>query len=720
MMKLSIRIVIAFAVAALSLRAADDKVFADFEGETYGEWKVEGTAFGAGPAKGTLPGQMAVEGFLGKRLVNSFNGGDKSTGKLTSPEFTITHRYVSFLIGGGGFEGKTCMNLLVDGKVVRTATGPNTQSGGSERLEASGWDVGEFAGKQARIEIVDDATGGWGHVNVDQIVFTETKPTLARTMRTNVSIEITASNRWLNFPVKTGGKKRVVTVAADGKQIRRFDIELADGEPDWFAPLDISAWAGKKLTINVNQLADDSKALERISQSDATLDAKGLYREALRPQFHFSAQRGWLNDPNGLVFFNGEYHLFFQHNPYGWAWGNMHWGHAVSRDLVHWREVGEALYPDELGPMFSGSAVVDAKNTSGFGADGKAPLVLIYTAAGNPSVQCVASSLDGRAFTKYSGNPVVKQITGGNRDPKVFWHEPTQKWVMALYVGLPGKANAKETNHTIHFLTSTNLREWKVASHIDGFFECPDMFELPLDGDASKKKWVLTAASSEYMVGAFDGETFTPETPKLKGHLGRGFYAAQTYSNEPKGRRIQIGWFQAPPPGMAFNQAMTIPLELSLRSTPAGPRLAWAPVEEMKALRGDGHKFAATLKAGESDILGETKGGLLELRAEFKPAGATAITLSLRGIPITYDVSKQEIEINKHRAPAPMKDGVMTLRVFVDRTTVEVFASDGLTYVPMPVISKAAAAPRINVTGGEVEFKALELYELKSIWDAGK
>ncbi len=225
--------------------------------------------------------------------------------------------------------------------------------------------------------------------------------------------------------------------------------------------MDVSAWQGKALTLRVDKLSEDSTALNNIKLADTLDGADQLYHESLRGQFHFSPKRGWNNDPNGLVYFNGDYHMFFQHNPYGWGWGNMHWGHAISRDLVHWQELGDVLLPDELGPMFSGSAVVDWQNTSGFGKDGKPPLVLIYTAAGNPTVQCQAYSLDGRAFTKYAGNPVVPQVTGGNRDPKVIWHEPTKQWVMVLYVEW-------EKKHTVHFFTSDNLREWKLASVTDG------------------------------------------------------------------------------------------------------------------------------------------------------------------------------------------------------------------------------------------------------------
>ncbi len=718
-MKTVAPIFLSLSVALAAARAQQpDIVVADFEAETYGAWKTTGTAFGRGPARGALPGQMAVEGFAGRGLVNSFLGGDKATGTLTSPEFTIERKFLSFLIGGGGFAGKTCVNLVVSGKIVRIATGPNTEPGGSERLEPSGWDVSELTGKSAHLVVVDDATGGWGHLNLDQIMQADTAPPMAVKIAKGVSREVVAEKRWLHFPVKTGAMKRVVTVSVDGKTERRFDIELADAEPDWWAPLDVSAWAGKTLTISVNQLPENSTALSSIKQADGMIGAENLYHEALRPQLQFSAKRGWVNDPNGLVFFNGEYHLFFQHNPYGWSWGNMHWGHAVSRDLVHWEEIGEALYPDDMGPMFSGSAVVDEQNTSGFGRDGKAPLVLIYTAAGNPTVQCLAYSLDGRTFTKFAGNPVIPQITGGNRDPKVFWHAPSKRWVLTLYVQLPDAPGAPKPNHTIHFFTSPNLRDWTLRSTTPGFFECPDFFELPVDSDAAHQKWVLTAASSEYQVGTFDGEKFTPETPKLPAQRGRGFYAAQTFSGMPDGRRVQIGWGQCPSLGMPFNQLQCFPCELSLRSTPGGPRLAWQPIAQLASLRVKSHRHEpCTLNEGGKNPLSDVHGELLEIRADFTPAPNSEVLFKVRGVEIRYDSAKQEIVIDKHRAPAPLRDGHQSVIILTDRTNFTIWASDGLTYVPFPLIANPKElVVEISVKGDAVKFSLLEAHEVKSIW----
>jgi hypothetical protein len=483
---------------------------------------------------------MQVEGFLGKGLVNTFRGGDDATGTLNSPPFKIERRFVAFLVGGGHNEQKLALQLLVKGQVVRSATGPNDRSGGSEALAPDSWDIADLAGQTASIRIVDEAKGGWGHLNVDHLRQTDTQP---KGLQKNVERSISVTARYLHLPIRNGAPKRVVTLMVDGKSVVRNDIELADGSADWWAPMDVSAWRGKSITLRVDALPADSVALSAIEQGDGIQDEGSIYREPLRGQFHFSPKRGWNNDPNGMVFYNGEYHLFFQHNPYGWDWGNMHWGHAVSRDLVHWDELGDKLLPDDMGPMFSGSAVVDWKNTSGFGKDGRPPLVLIYTAAGNPTVQCIAYSTDGRKFTKFAGNPVLKEITGGNRDPKVMWHEASRKWVMVLYVEWQKK-------HTIHFFNSPDLRNWSLTQIVEGdapgkpyLFECPDFFELPVDGDPTRRKWVLLAANSAYAVGTFDGARFVPEQSNLAGQQGKGFYAPQTFSDIPgaEGRRIQMG-----------------------------------------------------------------------------------------------------------------------------------------------------------------------------------
>jgi len=709
----------ASAVLAASTMA-EDLLIADFEGDTYAPWQVTGDAFGTAPARGTLPGQMNVEGFNGKGLVNSFHKGDDRTGTLTSPEFRIERQYLSFLIGGGMSEEKLALQLLVDGKAVRRATGPNDRPGGTEALAQGSWEVSEFSGKTATLRIIDEAKGGWGHINVDHIMQTDVKPKGPPPLISNAERSLSASARYLHLPIKNGAPKRLVTLLVDGKAVVRNDIELADGTPDWWAPMEVREWKGKSLALRVDKLPEDSTALGSISQSDSLKDAENLYREPLRGQFHFSPRRGWNNDPNGMVFYNGEYHLFFQHNPYGWGWGNMHWGHAVSKDMVHWEELGDKLLPDAMGPMFSGSAVVDWNNTSGFGRDGKPPLVLIYTAAGIPTVQGIAYSTDGRTFTKYDGNPVLKQITGGNRDPKVMWHGPTKQWVMVLYIGLEGK-------HTVHFFTSPNLRDWTLASITEGtagtafLFECPDFFELPVDGDASKKKWVLLGASSEYAVGTFDGTRFKAEQTKLPGHRGRGFYAPQTFSGIPEkdGRRIQVGWFQTETKGMPFNQSMTVPLELKLVSIGDGPRMTFTPVKELEALRAKTNSFEAmSLNPGDKNPLDAISAELTELRAEIEPGEASEIVFNIRDAMIIYEPKKQELSVNGQRAPAPLRDGKLRLTIYCDRTGLEVFASDGLCYLPMPFNTKPDNKRLfLETRGGAARVTSLQVHELRSAWN---
>lgn len=526
----------------------------------------------------------------------------------------------------------------------------------------------------------------------------------------NTECRFTITKRFLNIPIKNGAPKCEVTTLVDGETVVKNTMELAVSDPDWWAFMDVGGWMGKTVTLR-----GDSAALEKIEQGDEPKGAENLYQEPLRGQFHFSAKRGWLNDPNGMVWHNGVYHLFFQHNPYGWAWGNMHWGHAVSSDMVHWKELPEALLPDELGPMFSGGAVVDWKNSSGFGQPGKPPMVLFYTASGNPTVQCAAYSIDGVNFTKYSGNPVIKQVTPGNRDPKVIWHEPTKKWVLTLYVEHDGV-------HTIHLYNSDDLRNWNYLSRVDGLFECPEFYELPVDGDPSKSKWVITAASGEYLIGSFNGKDFKAETRKLPGFYGNVCYAAQTFSDIPKedGRRIQIGWLRTDTPGMPFNQSMSIPRELKLVSTPEGPRQTLTPVKELETLRVKSHKIdSGELVPGAANPLDGIKAELVELRADLEPGDASEVIMKIRGATLIWRKANSELEMNGLKAPAPLKDGRLKLTAYCDRQVLEVFASNGLTYMPVSFHPKPDdLTVSLESKGGAARIHSLEVHELKSAWNA--
>lgn len=698
------------------LMAQEDLIVADFEGNDYGTWTKSGKAFGERPARGTLPGQMQVDGYLGKGLVNSFFEGDGTTGELLSPEFTIERNHISFLIGGGMDLERTCMQLLVSGKVVRIATGNNSQPGGSEALLVDSWDVTEFRGKPAVIRIVDQATGSWGHINVDQIVQTDRRPP---GMLSDAKFSVPITGRYLHIPIKNGAPKRVVKFLVGDQLMVRNDIELAPGQADWWSVMEVEAWKGKTMVVSVDKYPEDATGLSTIFVSDKEPEAERLYEEELRGQIHFSPKRGWNNDPNGLVYFNGEYHLFFQHNPYGWGWGNMHWGHAVSRDLVHWEELGDKLMPDEFGPMFSGSAVVDWQNSSGLGKDGKPPLVLFYTAAGDPTVQCLAYSLDGRTFTKYSKNPIVPQITGGNRDPKVFWHEPTKHWVMVLYVTMDGG------KHTVHFLTSKNLLQWETKSVVEGepntnfLYECPDFFELEVDGSEVRKKlWVLLGANSEYGLGTFDGSRFVMQEKRLTGHRGRGFYAAQTFSDisANDGRRIMMGWFQTATPGMSFNQSMTIPLELGLKSTASGPRLTFLPIGELRGLRKSFRSYFAKdlAELNNSPIQCDAQGAI-ELRVRFNEGVTGKSQFRVRGIQVVVDFDRKELLVHDHSAKladVPQEE----LILYVDRHGLEAFASEGLCYLPLPMIAnRDNHEVRIEVQNAK-QIEELQVFELKSIW----
>ena len=442
------------------------------------------------------------------------------------------------------------------------------------------------------------------------------------------------------------------------------------------------------------------------------------YKEAYRPQFHFTPKTNWTNDPNGLIHYKGEFHLFFQHNPFGIDWGNMTWGHAVSPDLVHWKQLPHALHPDELGTIFSGSGVVDWNNTGGFQTGDEAVLVNFYTSAGShapepvPFTQSIAYSNDrGRSWTKYEGNPVIGHIVGSNRDPKVIWHEPTQKWVMALYLDKNDYA----------LFGSTNLKEWTRLSDLQiPDTECPDIFELPVDGDAENTRWVFWGAAGKYYVGDFDGTTFTPEGDAHRADYGANFYAAQTWSDVPAsdGRRIQIAWMSgSKPPEMPFNQQMSFPCELTLRTTSEGIRLHREPVAEIETLHAYTHAWSnIALKPGEDRLAGLT-GELFDIRAEVALNDASAVGFKIRGEDVRYDVADKQLTFLERSGPLAPQDGKIRLHILVDRISIEAFGNNGelsMTSYFLPELDNADIG--IYAEGGTATLVSLKVHELKSAW----
>ncbi len=439
-----------------------------------------------------------------------------------------------------------------------------------------------------------------------------------------------------------------------------------------------------------------------------------VYEEVYRPQFHFTAKKNWLNDPNGLVYYQGEYHLFFQHDPLSIDRCNKAvWGHAVSRDMVSWRQLANAIEPDELGMIFSGSGVIDWRNRAGFQRGKEAAMVNIYTSAGKPFTQCIAYSNDrGRTWTKYEKNPVLGHIIARNRDPKVVWHTPSKRWVMALY--LDGNDYA--------LFSSPNLKQWRRFCDIQlpGSSECPDIFELPVDGDREKTKWVFWGANGNYIVGTFDGLNFRRESEVLQSDWGANFYAAQTWSDIPTsdGRRLQIAWMRGGKyPGMPFNQQMSFPCELTLSATPEGIRLYRQPIKEIKNIHQKEYSWNNQILKPDENFLSDIQGELFHIQTEVQMESATEFGFILRGESVRYTAATSELFCLGKSASLKPIQGRIKLEILLDRTSLEIFGNDGRIsmsscFLPDPRNRNL----KIYSSGGKARVVSLKVYELGSIW----
>lgn len=554
---------------------------------------------------------------------------------------------------------------------------------------------------------------------------------------------VPVKRRFVHLPVKTGAEKSWMTVVADGEWQHEFEIELAPGIPDFYATLEVGSWKGKKLVLTSEKSIPGTQWMKRLKTSDRLADEKYVYREKYRPQFHFSPRRGWTNDPNGLVYYKGVYHLFFQHNPYGTSWGNMTWGHAVSKDLFHWKELSDAVLPDKNGVVFSGSVVVDRENSSGLqdqplrdkrGKLKNPPLVAFYTSTlagrgqGKAAQSVAYSTDDGKSWRKYSGNPVIPHIIGGNRDPKVFRYvdrknpsNPSNgRWIMALYM--------EGENYAL--FSSVDLLHWEKICDINdlGCSECPDMFELPVDGSSEDSRWVFWGGNGNYLTGHFNGREFFREGGPFNSKHGGNDYAAQTYSDIPSsdGRRIMLSWMQGGKyPGMPFNQQFTVPRNLTLRKTAGGIRLFMEPVKELEKLRfAKPVIYTTTLKGpGNPAVVPGLKGDLydIELMAKLNPSimqdASGAINIIVCGQKISYHPVDSTIVLEGIKAPLSPAENVIKYRIIVDRTSIEIFANDGIVQIAKCFVKNEDTPDGILISGeegmAEVEVK---VHMLRSVW----
>jgi fructan beta-fructosidase len=522
-------------------------------------------------------------------------------------------------------------------------------------------------------------------------------------------LSFTISSNYLNLPVSQDVNRGKMSFEIDGEPNLDFVIRLSS-HPDYWVFYDVSPYKGKVLKISY---AGNPDGLSKIYQDDVITGQDSLYKEVNRPQIHFTTRRGWTNDPNGMVYFEGEYHLFYQHNPFEREWENMSWGHAVSKDLMHWEELSDVMFPDKLGAIFSGTAVIDYNNTSGFGKDGIPPMVAIYTVhSPDNERQCIAYSHDkGRTFTKYEGNPVIDSKARWNskdlRDPKVFWYLPTKNWVMVLF---------ERDGNSIY--TSSNLKDWKYESHTTGFWECPQFFELAVDGNKKNLKWVMYGASGTYMTGMFDGKVFTPLTGK--NYFGNGdLYAAQTFDNIPEsdGRRIQIGWGRIQQPGMPFNGMMLMPTELTLKTTKEGIRMFNTPVKEVDKLQENEYSWEGLDASKASELLQQfNDAGSIRIKTTIKLSHSTDAGLALNGQSIfKYDMNFNLIN-GMFYSPEDRTSMEISADIIIDKTSVEVFVDGGAFSYAIERSIDPKNKDGFKFFGNRIEVRNLKVYPMQSIW----
>lgn len=524
-----------------------------------------------------------------------------------------------------------------------------------------------------------------------------------------VSLDVTED--YLLLPIQDDAPEGKICVVKDNEQKGTLmNVRLARERVDSYVSFALSAYKGQHISIEIQGVPETALCWKELKLSGSFDMAN---KESFRPVYHHTPAYGWMNDPNGMFYKDGVYHLYFQYNPYGSVWGNMHWGHSTSTDLMHWKFEGCAIVPDAWGAIFSGSCVVDHENTAGFG---KEAVVAFYTSAkstpwGDIQMQSMAYSLDnGKTFTKYEGNPILTSSEKDFRDPKVFWYAPGKHWVMILAVG-----------QHMEIYSSVNLKEWKKESEFGamqgahgGVWECPDLVEIPVEG-TREKKWVLICnlnpggpfggSAAQYFVGSFDGKKFVNESPTQTKWMdwGKDNYATVTWNNAPDGRCIALGWmsnwqYANNVPTRQYRSANTLARDLTLYREGQELYLKSTPSVEVKKARGKKVSIPSFRVSEKHEIVNlfEEKQGAYEVEILIQNAGASKIAFCLLNdkgekVSMYYDLNRKQFVMDRSEsgtvdfskdfpavtvAPANV-DKELTLRLFVDRSSIEAFGEDG-------------------------------------------
>lgn len=555
--------------------------------------------------------------------------------------------------------------------------------------------------------------------------------------------------KFLLLPVQENAPEGKVNIIVNNEfQLEQnINVRLAREKVDYYVPLDLSAYQGKTISIDVTGMPSSSLCWKEIKLSD-TFDSSN--RETYRPVYHHTPMYGWMNDPNGMFYKDGVYHLYFQYNPYGSMWANMTWGHSTSTDLTHWTYEGTAIVPDAWGAIFSGSCVVDKDNTAGFG---KGAVVAFYTSAkstpwGDVQSQSMAYSLDnGKTFIKYEHNPILTSTERDFRDPKVFWYAPGKHWVMMLAVG-----------QEMQIYSSGNLKEWKKESSFGamqgahgGVWECPDLVEVAVEG-SKEKKWVLICnlnpggpfggSAAQYFVGSFDGKKFVNESPTQTKWLdwGKDNYATVTWSNAPAGRCIALGWmsnwqYANNVPTTQYRSANTLARDLTLYRVGGELYLKSKPSPEIKKARAEEKKIPTFEVKGNYEVaslLADNKGAY-EIEMTIENKGTSKIDFSLinekgEKVAMYYDVVRKQFVMDRSASGivgfsrdfpavtvAPVRNtDQIHLRLFIDRSSVEAFGEDG-EYVMTNLVFPAEPYNRMVFSSdkGSYIVKSMNVYRLQ-------